>query len=137
MPKKDAEILVEPILKKEAVAMPWNPCTLLMVALVASEDTQVTDVVRSCVLLSEKCPVAEYCWVEPINILAETGFISIEASTACVTVSVVDPEKPAEEAVIVVEPALTDVASPFEPDVLLMVATPAFEEFQVTDEETS
>ena len=38
---------------------------------------------------------------------------------------------------IVVEPVLTDVASPLVPGVLLMVATFAFEEFQVTDEETS
>ena len=51
--------------------------------------------------------------------------------------SVVVPEKPPDVAVIVVEPALTDVARPFVPEVLLMVATPVFEEFQVTDEETS
>jgi hypothetical protein len=34
--------------------------------------------------------------------------------------------------VIIVEPAATAVASPFEPAALLMVATPLDEEFQVT-----
>lgn len=71
------------------------------------------------------------------EIAAVAGVISIEASTACVTVSVDDPEKPPEKAVIVVKPTLTGVASPLEPDVLLMVATPVAEEFQVTDEDIS
>jgi hypothetical protein len=52
-------------------------------------------------------------------------------------VSFVEPDIPPEAAVTVVEPTLTAVARPFVPEVLLMVATPVFEEFQVTDEETS
>jgi hypothetical protein len=40
-------------------------------------------------------------------------------------------------AVIVVEPVSTDVASPLEPDVLLIVDTRVSDEFQITDEETS
>jgi hypothetical protein len=71
------------------------------------------------------------------EIVAEAGVISIDSSTACVTVSCVDPEMLPEVAVIVVEPTALDVASPFEPDVLLTVATAVFEEFQVTDEEIS
>jgi threonine dehydratase len=47
-----------------------------------------------------------------------------------VTVRVVLPERLPEVAVIVVEPAATDVASP----ALLMVATAVFEELHVTDE---
>lgn len=63
--------------------------------------------------------------------------ISIDSSTACVTVSDVDPEMPPEIAVIVVEPTALDVASPLEPGVLLMVETEVFEEFHVADEEIS
>jgi hypothetical protein len=72
-----------------------------------------------------------------VAIVAVAGVISIETSTACVTVSFVEPEMPPDVAVIVVEPTLTEVARPFVPEVLLMVATPVFEEFQVTDEEIS
>ena len=138
IPNKVAEILIEIGLKgklKDAVARPWEPCALLMVAIVVSEDAQVTDVVRSCVLLSEKCPVAKYCRVEPIKIEGgETECISIDSSTIGVTVSVVDPEMLPDVAEIVVEPAATVVASPLEPVRLLMVAILVFEEFHVTDE---
>ena len=40
-------------------------------------------------------------------------------------------------AVIVVEPVFVDEASPFDPDVLLMVAIEVSEEFQVASEEIS
>lgn len=52
-------------------------------------------------------------------------------------VSDVEPEMTPEVALMVVEPTLTGVARPFVPELLLMVATPVFEEFQVADEETS
>ena len=48
----------------------------------------------------------------------------MDTSVAEVTVSVVDPDLPPDVAVIVVEPAATDVARPLEPAALLMVATP-------------
>ena len=63
--------------------------------------------------------------------------MSMDVSTACVTVSDVEPEKPPDVAVIVVEPTLTDVARPFDPDVLLTVAILVFEEFHVTVEDMS
>jgi len=53
--------------------------------------------------------------------------------TAPVTVSVEVPETPLHEAAITVEPALTAVASPFEPAALLTVATPVLEELQVAE----
>jgi hypothetical protein len=56
----------------------------------------------------------------------------METSVAGVTVSVVEPEMLPEEAVIVVEPAATDEARPFNPATLLMAATPVAEETQVT-----
>ena len=42
------------------------------------------------------------------------------------------PDMLPDVAVIVVKPAATDVAKPLEPAALLMVATPAVDEFQVT-----
>ena len=57
----------------------------------------------------------------------------MDTSVAAVTVSVVDPDVLPDVAVIVVVPAATDVARPLEPAALLMVATPAVNEFQVTD----
>jgi hypothetical protein len=61
------------------------------------------------------------------------GVTARESSIAGLTVSEVDPDMPPEVAVIVVEPEVTEVASPFEPAALLMVATPLDEELQVTD----
>lgn len=43
-----------------------------------------------------------------------------------------DPDMLPDIAVIVVEPAAVEAASPLEPAALLMVATPVLEEFQVT-----
>jgi hypothetical protein len=57
----------------------------------------------------------------------------MDTSVAAVTVSVVDPDVLPNVAVIVVEPADADVASPLELAALLMAATPAADEFQVTD----
>jgi hypothetical protein len=60
------------------------------------------------------------------------GVIARDTSTAEVTVRVADPDMLPDVAVIVVEPAATDVAKPLEPAALLMAATPAADEFQVT-----
>jgi hypothetical protein len=46
---------------------------------------------------------------------------------------VVDDEMPPEVTVIIVEPVLTEVASPLETAALLMAATFASEELQVTE----
>lgn len=56
----------------------------------------------------------------------------MDTSVAGATVSVVVSEIPPDIAVIVVEPAATDVANPFEPAALLMVAIAALDEFHVT-----
>ena len=57
---KVAVITVVP-LTPSVVANPFDPGWLLMVATEVSEELQVTDVVMSSVVLSEKCPVAVYC----------------------------------------------------------------------------
>jgi hypothetical protein len=68
-----------------------------------------------------------------LGTVESTGVIARDISTAGFTVSVVDPDTPPDAAVIVVEPAATEVAIPFEPAALLTVATFASEELQVTD----
>ncbi len=63
------------------------------------------------------------------------GFVGdtlIETSGAEVTVRSVLPDMPARVAVIVVVPAPTDAARPFEPAALLISATPAGTALHVT-----
>jgi len=64
--------------------------------------------------------------------LAFAGETARATRTAGVTVSVADPEILPDMAVTVVVPAATEVARPFEPAALLMVAAEVFEELQVT-----
>lgn len=66
--------------------------------------------------------------------MADTGATTIDSSTAGVTVSAVVTEMLPDVAVIVVVPTPTEVASPFVPVTLLIVATDVFEEFQETDD---
>lgn len=72
------------------------------------------------------------CWVAPTEMFWLYGVIARDTSVAWVTVSVVDPEMLPEVALIVVEPVVTDVARPWEPAALLIVATAVLEEVQVT-----
>lgn len=65
----------------------------------------------------------------PSGIDGMAGVIAIETSVAGVTVNDVEPVTEPEEAEIVVEPTATLVALP----PAAIVATPALEEFQVTD----
>ncbi len=64
--------------------------------------------------------------------LGFVGVISMETSVAGVTVKRVVADMPPDAAVIVVEPAVTEVASPLEPAALLMDAKDADAELQVT-----
>ncbi len=64
------------------VASPLVPDVLLTVAILVSEEFQVTDDVRSNVLLSEKVPIARYCWVCPRAMLCFDGVTSIDLSTS-------------------------------------------------------
>ncbi len=60
------------------------------------------------------------------------GVTVIDVSDADVTVNVVDAETLPKVAVIVVDPAADEVAKPFDPVALLIDATPALDELQVT-----
>ena len=104
-----------------------------MAATVVDDDFQVTDVVTFCVELSEYVPVAVNCFDVPSAMLGLVGVTDIDTSVAEVTASEVDPDILPDVAVIVVEPAATDVALPLEPAALLMAATVVDDDFQVTD----
>jgi hypothetical protein len=78
MPPDVAVTVVEPM--PEPVAKPCEPLTLLMVALVASEELQVAPAVTSCVVPSEKVPVAINCWVVPIKMAELPDDTLIEVS---------------------------------------------------------
>jgi hypothetical protein len=63
-------------------ANPFEPAALLIVATDLDEEPQVTDVVRSRVVLSEYVPVALNCCVVPKAIRGLAGVTSIEVSVA-------------------------------------------------------
>src|SRR6266568_890698 len=125
-PPKVAVIVVVPAATD--VARPCDPPALLIVATAVLDELQVTWVVRSCVVLSLKVPVAVNCCVVPFAMLGFVGVTPSEVRVAAVTVSVVFPETSPSVAVIVVGPAATDVARP----ALSIVAKAVFEEPQVT-----
>ncbi len=130
IPPDVAVIVVEPAATD--AAKPLDPTALLIVAIPAFDELHVTAAVRSCVELSEYVPMAVNCWVAPNAMLGPVGVTVRDTSVAAVTVSVVDAEILPDVAVIVVEPAATDVARPFEPTALLMAATAPVDELQVT-----
>lgn len=94
------------------VALPLEPAALLMLATAAVDEFQVTAVVRSCVELLEYVPVAVNCCDAPKAMLGLVGVTDIDTSVAEVTASEVDPDILPDVAVMVVEPAATDVALP-------------------------
>jgi hypothetical protein len=73
-----AVIVVCPVATE--VANPLEPAALLMVATAVSDEPQVTDAVKSCVVPSEYVPVAVNCWVVPMAILGFVGLIAMEVS---------------------------------------------------------
>jgi hypothetical protein len=85
-----AVIIVEPATAE--AASPSVPAALLMAATPAADEFQITDVVRSCVVLSENVPMAVSCCVVPGAMLGLAGVIARETSVACVTVTPVHPD---------------------------------------------
>jgi hypothetical protein len=120
-----AMIVAEPA--AAPVANPFEPAALLIVAAAVSE-LHVAAAVKSCVVLSEKVPVALNCWVVPLAMLGFVGVTARDTSIAGFTVSVVDPAMLPDAAEIVVDPAATDAANPE----ALNDAAPVLDEFQVT-----
>ncbi len=124
-----AVIVVRPL--ATAVALPWEPDALLIVAVGKVDEFHSTAVVIFCVLPSEKVPVAENCWTVPTPTLGLDGVIEMDTSETEVTFRVADPEIFPYVAMIVVEPDATEVAFPLVPAI---VATEVADELHVTDE---
>ncbi len=87
-----AVIVVEPAAAE--AASPLEPAALLIAATDAADELQVTDCVRSCVVLSENVPVAVNCCVVPEAMLGLAGVIARETSVAGVTHTQVHPDLP-------------------------------------------
>src|SRR5439155_1501212 len=127
-----------PISAATDVAKPCEPPALLIVATAVLDELQVTWVVRSCVVLSLKVPVAVNCWVNPSGRPGLVGVTAIETRVALVTVSVaqvfvvVQLALPSVAVIVMGPPAATDVARPSEPLALLIVAEPVLDDLQVT-----
>jgi hypothetical protein len=100
----------------------------VMVAALVVADAQVTVLVRFCVLLSEKVPVAVNCRVSPLGTDGMAGVTAMDCSVAAVTVMTVEPVTPLRVALMVLVPLFTAVARP--PGV--MVAALVVAEAQVT-----
>ena len=98
----------------------------------SSADAQVTWLVRSCVELSEKVPVAVNCSVSPLGDAGLAGVTAIDWRAAALTVRTVEPLMPPSVALIVEVPVATAVARPCEPAVLEIVATEVVADAQVT-----
>src|SRR5579859_247837 len=107
-----ARIVLLPTAMAEA-----NPPELILAAAVLFE-VQEAEVVRFCVLLSEKLPVAVNCCVTPAGMEGLAGVMLMETRTAEVTVMVVLLLLPPKLAPMVEAPTLAAVARP----VLLIVA---------------
>src|SRR5258708_32906349 len=100
-------------------------------------DAQVTEAVRSCVLLSVNVPLAVNACVVPSGMEVLTGFTAIESKAAGATVKVVSPLMLPAVAVIVLAPVLTPIASPCDPAPFPILATAPPPHLHVTEQLTS
>jgi hypothetical protein len=127
----DAVTVARPVAAE--AAKPLEPSALLMAATSEGEQLQVAVAVRSCVVLSEKVPMAVNCRRVPSAMLGSVGVTVRDTSIGGVTVSVIEADILPDVAVIVVRPIAAGVARPLEPAALLMAATAEEEELQLTD----
>ena len=125
-----ALIVVLPIFKPVA-----SPLTV-MEAMLGADDAQVTVPVISCVVISEKVPVAVNCCCTPRGIDMAAGVTAIDVNVALVTfneaVPEVDPVAVVPVAVMMTVPAATPIAAPCVGVVLLIVAMVVSAELHVT-----
>ena len=108
-----------------------RPLTVIEATAVA-EDCHCVTFVMSCLLPSEKLPIAVNCCASPSATVGLTGVIAIAVADAELTVRVVLPLIEPSVAIIVVLPEDTAVARPMVGAVLLMVATEVAEDAQPT-----
>ena len=112
-----------------ALASPFVPAVLLIVAMFIWLELHVTVVVRFCVLLSVYLPVAVNCSVPVVLMVGFAGVTAIETNVAAVTVKVADPLTAPETAFILLVPTPAAVTIPPE----VTVATLVVCELQVTE----
>ena len=103
-----------------------------MVAVPLADVDQVTEAVTSPLLPSVYVAVAVKACVSPTDRVALAGATVMLTISGAPTASVVESEMPPEVAAIVAVPIPELVASPFEPAVLLTIATVASEVDHVT-----
>jgi hypothetical protein len=115
-----------------ALSRPWLPPALLTTATAEAEEVQLTVVVRSWALPSEKVPVATSCNAVNAETDGVAGAIAMALKVADVTEIAVVPEMPLLKAVMVALPTLVPVRSPSLPSALLIFATASAEELHVT-----
>jgi hypothetical protein len=120
-------VIVALMTELPTVSVEANPAPSMVATLVVAE-AQVTWLVRSWVVASEKVPVAVNWRVVPSGLLGLPGVTAIDDSVALVTVRVEVPVSAPRVAVMTDEPTLTLVARP----AALIVATPVVAELQVT-----
>lgn len=130
-PEKAAVMVVVPCAR--VAANPRVPVALLTVATCVFDDAHTAEAVMSCVVLSEKVPVAVNCSLPPAAMLVAAGETEIELRVAGVTVSTAGGTEVtvANEARMFVVPVPLDSASPNVPAVFPTVATEGVEELQI------
>lgn len=126
-----AVIVVAPVVAD--VASPCEPAVLLIAAAPVFEELQRTEVVRSCVVLSEKVPVATNCCVVPLAMPGLVGVRARDTSVACEIVISVSPETPSLDALILALPIPLPITCPG----LSIVALVSSDETQATVPVTS
>jgi hypothetical protein len=119
--------VVDPVINPDLALMEEVPAATadakpaaLIVATLVVADAHVTVLVKFCVLLSLKVPVAVNCCVSPFARDGFAGVTAIDCSVAAVTVNVVEPEIAPDVALMVDVPADAPVAKP--PAVIVAVA---------------
>jgi len=97
--------VVEPVMPAETALIVLVPAATpvanppaVIVATVVVTELHVAPLVKFCVELSEKVPVAVNCSVVPFTIEGFAGVTAIDTNVAAVTVKVVDPVMPPETA---------------------------------------
>lgn len=110
-----AEAVMEPeVAVMVAVPTPVpvaNPL-LAMVATVAEDELQVTELVRVCVLPSLYVPVAANCWLAPLAIDALPGLTDNDTRTGAVTATLTEPVTAPELALMLVVPSRLPITNP-------------------------
>ena len=110
-------------------AIPLANPPVVMVATPGLSEVQVTELVRFCVELSEKVPVAVNCSEVPFAIERLGAVTVIDTSAAAVTVKVAEPATFPDIACIALVPMPAAVTDPL----AVIVATLGVSELQITE----